>query len=199
MGRDLNLERESLSKRWFDDNARKKDGFAKLKRNMGSFFRKKKAKASDIMWTCPESHSKNLKGNGYTRVRRLTAEEKRLPEQERLRVERKCSCFVSCNARATNAFSDRSVLVYAINMFYNPMIKGFFLEHGVPFDEEQYALSCMIQWVWRSRIRNGQPISIYIPAKRMRELFLAWLNPAEPDDADCSIVPPIEVVLPRPP
>lgn len=42
--------------------------------------------------------------------------------------------------------------------------------------EDDYALSEMIQWVWRSAIRDGKEIWVYIPSRRMRELFQNWLN-----------------------
>lgn len=55
-----------------------------------------------------------------------------------------------------------------------PMIKRY-----VSMDDEQenlWALSEMLQWIWRSAIRNGQKITVYIPSKRMRKLLLQWLN-----------------------
>ena len=43
-------------------------------------------------------------------------------------------------------------------------------------DQSLYSLSEMVQFIWRSRIRNGEPIDLYVPSKRMRELLIAWLN-----------------------
>lgn len=34
----------------------------------------------------------------------------------------------------------------------------------------------MLQWMWRSQIRNGKPIDIYIPSERMRELLNNWIQ-----------------------
>ena len=34
----------------------------------------------------------------------------------------------------------------------------------------------MIQWIFRSQIRQYKPINIYIPSERMRELLIDWLN-----------------------
>jgi hypothetical protein len=34
----------------------------------------------------------------------------------------------------------------------------------------------MIQWIWRSRIRKGENINIYIPSMRMRNLLNAWMK-----------------------
>ena len=34
----------------------------------------------------------------------------------------------------------------------------------------------MLQWIWRSRIRKGENINIYIPSMRMRQLLKNWLD-----------------------
>ena len=34
----------------------------------------------------------------------------------------------------------------------------------------------MVQWIYRSQIRNGKPITVYVPSRRMRELLIDWLN-----------------------
>lgn len=34
----------------------------------------------------------------------------------------------------------------------------------------------MVQWIWRSRIRKGENINIYIPSIRMRKLLDAWMK-----------------------
>ena len=47
---------------------------------------------------------------------------------------------------------------------------------GYPIDDDRFALAEMLQWIWRSRIRKGEEIKLAIISKRMRELFLKWLN-----------------------
>ena len=61
-------------------------------------------------------------------------------------------------------------------MYYNPIIKQFFIDKGVSVDEDIWALSELIQWVFRSAIREGNNINIYIPSERMRNLLIEWLN-----------------------
>ena len=39
-----------------------------------------------------------------------------------------------------------------------------------------YALSILIQWVFRSAIRNGQEVWLYLPSARMRGLLAGWLE-----------------------
>ena len=84
--------------------------------------------------------------------------------------------FVPCSCRATNEYRDRRNLAYCVNIFFNPFLKKYFQEHGCEVDEDRYALSEMIQWIWRSAIRDGEPISVYIPSKRMRKLLEDWLE-----------------------
>ena len=86
------------------------------------------------------------------------------------------NCFVSCSCRATNEYREKKNLAYCVNIFFNPFLKRYFEEHGCVVDEDKYALSEMIQWIWRSAIRDGNEINIYIPSKRMRNLLTNWLN-----------------------
>lgn len=58
----------------------------------------------------------------------------------------------------------------------NPIEKKFFEQYGIKVDQDAWALSEMIQWIWRSRIRTDQPISVYIPSKRMRDLLQQYLT-----------------------
>jgi len=37
----------------------------------------------------------------------------------------------------------------------------------------------MVQWVFRSRIRNGEPVDLCILSKRMKQLFIEWLESDE--------------------
>lgn len=53
---------------------------------------------------------------------------------------------------------------------------NFFKQRGINIDEDLYGLSEMIQWIWRSRIRKGENINIYIPSMRMRNLLNAWMK-----------------------
>lgn len=84
--------------------------------------------------------------------------------------------FVPCNAKGTNKYIDRYNLAYLIDFCLNPIIKNFFLSKGISIDEDLYSLSSLLQWLFRSRIRNGEEINLYIPSERMRHLLIRWLN-----------------------
>ncbi|HEY2491336.1 MAG TPA: hypothetical protein VGI33_00130 [Paenibacillus sp.] len=48
--------------------------------------------------------------------------------------------------------------------------------HNVTVNEEMLALSDLLQWLFRSAIRDGQPVKIYVPSRRMRILLQRWLD-----------------------
>ena len=56
------------------------------------------------------------------------------------------------------------------------MIKGYFEDRGIKVQEDLHALSEMVQWIWRSQIRRGDPITVFIPSERMRSLLIDWLR-----------------------
>lgn len=88
----------------------------------------------------------------------------------------KDSSYVVFNQRSQNDWSDRRVLAYPVNLFLNPFIDRYYKNLGGCLDGDSYALSIMVQWIWRSAIRNGEEIYLYLPSKRMRKLLLDWIQ-----------------------
>lgn len=154
---DLNDDRKQkkksmLSKTWMDSRSNAQ-AIKTIQAHIYNYFRNKmQAKSEDIMWTTWKDKKHKLKGKGYT------------------------NGFVSCNCRSTNNYRSRHYLAYAVNMYVHPMVEHYFNQHGFSVDADKYALSEMIQWIWRSAIRDGEDIYIYIPSKRMRDLLQLWLN-----------------------
>ena len=134
------------------------------------------------MWTCRKDFQKHLKGKGYTSVRRLTADENKLPSEELEALKKRLNCFLPCNMRASNDYRERRVLAYLCNMYVNPYVDRYFKNKNtkdgtnIGIDRDYYALATMLQWVWRSCIRDDKPIEIYIPSTRIRTLFMKWLD-----------------------
>lgn len=127
---------------------------AQLKRNISNCFKNiwKDIPPERRMWATYNNELHRIKGKGYTKA------------------------FVTFSSRATNQYRHKTHLVYAVNLFMNVSDKLFYQKHGVEVDEELYALSIMIQWIWRSAIRDGKEIYIYIPSKRMRMILLDWMD-----------------------
>jgi len=142
----------NLSKSWFENTD--KETIDILISNMVNYFQHvTKSKAIERMWTCFKAQKKLIKNNNLS-----------------------AKGWVELNSRATNDHANKNVLVYPINRYLNPFFTKFFNKKNVQLDQDKFALSELIQWVFRSAIRNDEKISIYIPSQRMRELFLGWLN-----------------------
>lgn len=145
----------ALSVSWYE-RARKVRGQPKLKalkNNLFNFFHNIAKSPSKLnLWTTFKDYQKMLTGKGYT------------------------NGFLSYNIRATNEYRKRTCLAYCVNVFFNPFMKNYFLAYGVEVQEDVYALSEMIQWIWRSAIRDGEEIWVYIPSNRMRALLENWLD-----------------------
>lgn len=143
----------SLSKTWYEKH--QNDVLIKtLKKNVINFFTNivdNKA-TNNNLWTTFKDYKDVMKGKGYTKG------------------------FLSATARATNDYKDRHNVAYLINRFFNPYLKQFFLSKGIDVHEDRFALSEMLQFIWRSAIRQGEPINLYIPSKRMRVLLENWIE-----------------------
>ena len=143
-----------LSKSWYEDKRKKNQGmFTQLKKNTENYFRTvTNTKSADNMYTVFKSYCRFVQGKGYSKG------------------------FVPCNARGTNNFRDKKALAYLINLFMIPDTKKFINHYNIEFDEDLFALSTLLQWIWRSQIRDGKEINIYIPSERMRTLLQNWIN-----------------------
>lgn len=104
------------------------------------------------MWGTYKSLQGKLQGQGYTRS------------------------YLVFNAKACNEYRNRDILAYCSNIYMRPEKKHWFADRGVNVQEDRYALSVMLQWIWRSAIRDGKEIWIYIPSARMRKLLEDWIE-----------------------
>ena len=110
------------------------------------------AKTSEVMWTCPKNDQLTIGGKRFAKK------------------------FVAAGTRATNNYASRGVLAYLLNCYMKPDIQAYFEDFGIQVNPELFAISEVVQWLWRSRIRNGEPIKVFMPSKRMRGLLEWWLS-----------------------
>ena len=142
----------TLSKAWYQLSVHN-NLIVNHKSNTENYFKNiTNSKSEEALWTTFKDYQKKIKGKGYTKG------------------------FIPLNLRASNAYRSRFNLAYLCNKYVNPVVKQFFEKNGINVDEDAYALSEMLQWIWRSAIRDGKPINIYIPSKRMRTLLMNWLE-----------------------
>ncbi len=83
--------------------------------------------------------------------------------------------WVAKITRGTNDYAHCSHLIYLYDQYMNPYVARWLEDNSRAFDDA-YALTELIQWVWRSRVRKGQPITLYLPSLRMRQLMEEWLS-----------------------
>lgn len=131
-------------------------------------------KNNSLMWTTSmrDGYHLELQKDGFKYTHKLTAAELALSEEEM----DKLSTFVPCTARATNDFRDRTNLMYMLNRYIQAGIAQYFRHRDYPIDEDRFAIAELVQWIWRSAIRDGNPIWIYIPSSRMRKLLYRELG-----------------------
>lgn len=147
-------ERTYLSSSWFKkrDKVSIKERVI-LKNNMDNYFRNIcKAKADNRLWTTYKSSQDDLKGKRYSKQ------------------------FLSYTTRATNQYKHIENMAFMLNLFMNPNEVNYFIGQNIKINEELLAISDMLQWIFRSSIRDDKPINIYIPSSRMRNLLNNWLN-----------------------
>lgn len=133
-----------------------------------SFFANQRTTKNQRMWTCFKRDKKYFKD----------------PKQKKKDGSQKdCSYlsprknfWVPCSTRATNKLGKRTHIGYLVNRFPPPEYSHFFSSKGIKFDGEGFALSEMIQFIWRSAIRNNKEIVLYIPSQRMKRLLKNYLN-----------------------
>ncbi len=152
---EIGQENFSLSSGWFA-RAAQEEGQPKLlllKNNLYNIFRHQTKEYTGKMWTTLNQYKRFIKGAGYAMD------------------------FITFNKRASNDFADRHCLAYCLNLYMMPWMKNYLLRIGVKdVNQDMWALSVLIQWIFRSAIRNGDEVWIYIPSKRMRFLLMEWLE-----------------------
>lgn len=147
--------RTALSASWFKRRDKNNADIKCLRGHMRNFFeRKTNSNAHSRLWTTYKDAEEWMYGprNRYA------------------------SNFLSLNARATNAYKDADCVAYLVNRFVDPNIAKFFATKDIIIDPEKFALSEMLQFIWRSAIRDDKPIQLYIPSSRMRSLLLTWIK-----------------------
>ena len=143
----IGKDKFAISQKWFNNH--KYDGLVdKLRRNTTNFFRNiTSSSTTDNLWTTYEAFKEDIKGKGFAKS------------------------FTNLGVDSEKNYSDRIYLAYLANNFYPATIQNTF-----DISEDQYALSELLQFMFKSALSNGNEIWIYIPSKRMRNLLINWIE-----------------------
>jgi len=163
--RRFNME-GSLSKQWYSRASRdsSRAGLKQLKRkfrNAYDFMKAHGVRTNTFMFTTFNAYKELLRSDGthYPSLRR----------------------FLPCNTKATNDYSHCTGVAYLCNRFFDVTCVNFLAQRAkaennqeLNFNNDNYALSELVQFIWRSNVRvkdSHRPVYVWIPDRRMRTLL----------------------------
>lgn len=138
----------------------------------------------DVMYTFPKALVETNRKNGK-KIRPKSFIEYKLPSLDNNGNQilnkgkpmfDKYPCWLYASCRATNKYSFKWCLIHAYDRYPNAIVETYLQDYGVTPKRNVFATSEICQWVWRSRIRKGEPIVLAIANKRMYTLFKDWLD-----------------------
>ena len=147
----IGSDKYAITQKWFNDH--RYDGLVdQLRKCVVNFFRNltpkgKSNSTHNNLWTTYEEFEETIKGKGFGRA------------------------FVGLSSNTEKDYSDRIYLAYLANNFYPASIQNNF-----EVDENQYALTKLLQFMFKSALSKGEEIWIYIPSKRIRNLLEEWIK-----------------------
>lgn len=148
---DFANKHNALSKNWIKNLS--KEEMRKISSNTVGWFKYDCDNDSKLNgWSTFEGYKNSFKGKGYTKG------------------------FIPCNCKGTNEFAELQSMAYLLNVYIKPEFTDYFTTLGLDYSQDDFALSMLIQWIWRSRIRNGETINLFLPSSRMRTIFTNYLN-----------------------
>lgn len=172
------IENYSYSQTWWGNSA-VESVVGKIRKTLESCIKITKAKSENILITCPKANwctsSNNLEEDFVSEKGRI----KKRPIIKGKGFSR--ADWLYSDARATNDYSHKNVLIYLIGKNPNTVLWNFCQSKGVLVDKELYAIASMVQWVFRGCVRRKEKMYLVMPSKEMRDLYFKWLNTEDED------------------
>lgn len=163
----------SLSKDWYskanlEKNKTSMKVLAGKFRNAYEFMKKHCVTAKSFIWTTFKEYRNNIKiNNKYVPVNKT---------------------WLACNTKATNDYSNCTGVAYVCNRFFDVNCTNYLSKlaektnkPGLKFNNDIYALSELIQFIYRSNIRvkdSDKKIYVWVPDYRMRNLLYNYREKA---------------------
>lgn len=147
-----------LSKSWWENS--NKENQEEVLKAMRAVFKGSKLPSADLFYTLPKN-------------RVVREDGKSAPMQVK---ELQKNNFLACSIRATNEYASKKLAIHAYSLHPNQSVKVYLQDLGYECDDTIYALTTLIQWLWRGCIRNEEPMQVAILSDRMNSIFLDWLN-----------------------
>jgi len=128
-----------------------------IRRNLTNYFNNNtygKTPMEEKLWTSLLESKKMFQGKGYTKR------------------------HIPWNTKAVNTYRGCSKLAYVYNPSMMPEQYKYLFNRGEDFapSHNRHSLSEMLQWIYRSRVRQNEPITLYVPSSRMRGFLEDWMK-----------------------
>ena len=68
------------------------------------------------------------------------------------------------------------VLCYCANPYFPSASVNYLRKNEVDLDQDAYATYHLLRWISRSAVLGGEPVTVYVPSKRMRGLLESWIQ-----------------------
>ena len=128
-----------------------------MKKHLTNYFNNStygRASMDERMWSCLKGAKSIFQGKGYTKR------------------------YVPHNIKAVNDYNHVSKVAYVYNSFLHPDVENHLSKRGLEYrpSSDRFALTELLQNVYRSRVRKDEPINLYIPSQRMRDILEEWMK-----------------------
>lgn len=159
----------AFSHGWWDKQV-KGNKFTKVFKVLSNWLNNNKDSKDRFFFTCPQSIvDKNRLSNSLLERQKISYFCDVVPDE--------FPKWLAMNTKATNLYSSRNTCFYLMNVYPHPSLQMYLSEQGNPLDPNKYALSEMIQFIWRGSIRNkGQKMKLFVASPRMRALLEEWVK-----------------------
>ncbi len=140
-----------------------------IRNGISNALRKDGVRPDEMIYTCPKiySTSKGRKSKSHMAIPGYANTDKT-----------KKYGWLAFNTKGTNEYDKCTNVVYLQDVYPNLSVEKYLNDKGAGWNRNDYALSTMLQFIWRSAIRRGKPIDLYVPSGRMRQLLVDWLEAA---------------------
>lgn len=148
----------ALTEKWFNSLTVKDKKLSKLRTGLSNFF-----------WTVADAKSAD----------RLWTTYRKAAEKIHMGSGRFMDSFVPLNSGMDFPRPEARAIAYLANDGANTRLIKLLRSMGAKIDGEQNVLYRLLEFIWLSRIRNGEPVLCYIPSRQVRELLVDWMERQE--------------------
>ena len=148
----IGADETALSKSFFEKPSTKQGARENCRKHLNTVMNKWKAKTGDRLFTCFKTDKPYIANTRYNKN------------------------WLPFNCRATNEYGHVKHVAYLVNVYPSPILVKASSNKETEFSTDIYSLGEMLQFLYRSALRNDKEVNLYVPSSRMRNLLFRWLD-----------------------